>query len=85
MTDDDDGGGGGGGGGGGDRGVSLNKLRTNVSAFTFYEKSHMQPLIRIRISDRNNKPPLPSSARPVKQLCSLQAKLATWESSYGKC
>jgi len=53
VTDDDDDDGGGGGGG-----ISLNKLRTNVTAFTFDEKSHTQPLIRIRISDRNNKPTL---------------------------
>jgi hypothetical protein len=49
--DDDDGGGAGGG-----EGVSLNKLRTNLSALTFNEKRHMQQLIRIRISQRNNKP-----------------------------
>jgi hypothetical protein len=41
-----------------DEGVSLNKLRTNLPAFTFTEESHTQPLIRIRISDRNNKPSL---------------------------
>jgi hypothetical protein len=51
--DDDDDDDGGGGGGDDDDGVSLNKLRTNLSAFTFNDKSHMQPPIRIGISDRN--------------------------------